>query len=251
MPSTFEKWLAIRSKHNQERFVAASGLTEAAERYIEQHGTTVRYGPFSGMRYPLRSAIGRHSIHKMLGVVESELHPVFYSIKDRKYDVVIVIGSAEGYYAVGLAKLLNTKVFAYDPEPRERELCIESARLNGVSHLVEMRPLFTPADIAPMKSSRVLCVCDCEGFETTLFTPETVADTALWDLVIELHGPTVESIQALSWPHEISTFRPIPREEQYAELEGLGDSKKLLSEYRAIPQAWLWCEARVPQLCSI
>ena len=239
-----ERLRAIRSRRFQLRFLKREGLLAAGASYIERNGTTVKYGPFAGAIYPRESALSRHSIPKLLGTYEEELHDIIKILEHRKYDLVIDIGSAEGYYAVGLARLLRIKVLAFDPEPVERTFCERAARLNGVSKLVDMRELFLPSDIRTFRERRVLCICDCEGFEEELFNAITIPDVAKWDLLIELHGSATEKLVNLNWPHRTSTRSSGPRCKSYQELEGLGDQQKLLSEYRGGSQTWLWCDSQ-------
>jgi hypothetical protein len=238
----FEKLRALRSRRLQVRLLEGNGLLDAAARYIERNGTTVKHGPFAGMIYPLEAALSRHSIPKLLGTYEQELHGVIRTLEKRKYDLVIDVGSAEGYYAVGLARLLRINVLAYDPEPIERSFCERAAQLNEVSKFVQLRDLFRPSDIHLLRERRVLCICDCEGFEVGLFCASTISSVSNWDLLIELHGDALEKLGALSWPHHLSTIVSEPRCQSFAELEGLGDPKKLLSEYRPVAQTWLWCD---------
>ena len=242
--SLFERLRAVRSRRFQVRILRREGLLDAAAVYVERYGCKVRYGPFAGTLYHREAALNRHSIPKLLGIYEQELHGVISTIASRKYDLVIDIGSAEGYYAVGLARLLQTKVMAYDPEPIERAFCEECARLNGVAGLVEMNDLFLPSDIEKFRNQRVLCVCDCEGFEAELFNSATVSGTANWDLLIELHGEGGAKLLPLDWPHKITIVESAPRSGDYPELEGLGDRNKLLSEHRSGPQSWLWCDSQ-------
>jgi hypothetical protein len=239
----FERLLAIRSRRFQVRQLKRAGLLDAAARYVARNGQTVRHGPFAGTVYPMGAALSHHSIPKLMGTYEQELHGVLRTIAQRKYDLVIDIGCAEGYYAVGLARMLGTKVLAYDPELIERAFCEEAARLNGVSNLVELKDLFRSSDVALFRDLRVFCVCDCEGFEAKIFTEETIQDTAKWDLLIELHGEAGQQVKSLAWPHNKTTIPSVGRGETYQELEGLGDQAKLLSEYRGGPQSWLWCDS--------
>jgi hypothetical protein len=238
----FERLQAIRSRRFQLRFLARQGLLDASLSYIERNGVIVKYGPFAGTVYPMAAATSRHAIPKLLGTYEQELHHIIDACGRRRYDVIIDIGSAEGYYAVGLAKLLHTQVLAYEPEPIERSLCAEAARLNGVEGLVEMRELFRPSDISLFRECRVLCVCDCEGFEAKIFTPQTVADVAKWDILVELHGEASEKLAALHWPQATTVISSGSPRSVYPELAGLGDQGRLLSEYRTERQRWLWCD---------
>lgn len=239
----FERLQSVRSRRLQVQLLKRAGLLEAASRYVERNSCTVRYGPFAGMVYPRKAALNRHSIPKLLGTFEQELHEVISKIAVRKYDLVADVGSAEGYYAVGMARLLRTPVLAFDPEPVERALCAEAAQLNGVADLVDLKDLFRPNDIGEFRNKRVLCICDCEGFEAQIFTPQTVPDTARWDLLIELHGEAAQTLPALNWPQKTRLIKSTRRTGSYQELDGLGEPEKLLSEYRSGPQQWLWCDS--------
>ncbi len=238
----FQRIRAERSRRLQLRLFQREGLLDAAARYIERNGLAVRHGPFAGTIYPREAALSRHSIPKLLGTYEQELHGILDEIAERKYDLVVDIGSAEGYYAVGLARLLRTRVLAYDPEPAERALCAKAARLNGVETLVELQDLFHASDIQQFSHLRVLCICDCEGFEAEIFTAETVGDAVRWDLLIELHGSAEAKLMNLPWPHKTRAIATTRRAGDYPELQGLGEPGKLLSEYRGGSQSWLWCD---------
>ena len=240
----FEKLQARRWRRALVRHMEKEGLGEATKRYIERNGCIVKHGPFAGTIYPLDAALSRISIPSLLGTYEHELHDIIRTVTQRKYDLVIDIGSAEGYYAVGLARALQIKVLAYDPEPTERKFCQQAVRLNDVESLVELRNLFYASDIRQFRDMRVLCVCDCEGFETEIFNATTIQDVGKWDLLIELHGDALHKLTSLSWPHRVAEITSSPLTVTYVELEGLGDQRKLLSENRSGPQKWLWCDSQ-------
>lgn len=99
---------------------------------VAHSGTVVQDGPFKGMAYVTASSEGGIA-PKLLGVYETALHDVFLTAPEKGYDVVLNVGCAEGFYAVGCARLLpNTPVFARDIDPVVRGKCLELARLNGV-----------------------------------------------------------------------------------------------------------------------
>lgn len=221
-------------------------MLKAAAGYIDRNGCVVRYGPFAGMVYSKGAALSRISIPKLLGTYEQELHPILQTISTRKYDLIIDIGAAEGYYAVGLARMFRTKVLAFDPEPIERRFSEEIAEINGMKQFVSLRNLFLRSDIDTYSNLRVLCLCDCEGFEKSLFDQETVKKVGNWDLIVELHGDAEQILPPLPWPHPISLIPSTTRVGEFEELKGLElDSARLLSEFRSAPQKWLWCDGSV------
>lgn len=236
-PALFQKMMAIRSRRWQLRRLATNGGLDEVRRYIERRGTVVQSGPFAGLVYPLDAAITRWSIPKLLGTYEMELHPLLFAAANRKYECVIDIGSAEGYYSTGLAGLLQVPVYAYDPEPYEKNFAILMAKINGVSHLVQLADLFTVEEMRQFAVRRALVVSDCEGFEEVLFRPDTIELTRNWDLIIELHGTADALLPALNWPHKITTI-------DIATRQGLE------SERRSQPQRFLYCDSVGTDQCG-
>src|SRR5436190_3634943 len=103
---------------------------------IEAHGTRVQSGPFAGLDFLPGSAEGCH-VPKLLGCYERELHGVVEAAVATGYDDIVNIGSAEGYYAVGLARRCPTaRHFAYDANPLAQQSCTALAARNGLAHRV-------------------------------------------------------------------------------------------------------------------
>ena len=227
----FERIMAVRSRRRQVRILKQNGWLDKVQTYIAQNGLTVQNGPFKGMVYPRGATANRWCVPKLMGTYEQELHPFLLEAAKAQYDCVIDIGSAEGYYACGLARMLEIPVYAYDPEPIEKAHAAEMAQLNGVSHLVTMRNLFSPDDMKAFSSQKALVVCDCEGFEDVLFTPDTLENTRNWDIIIELHGSTNQNLPPLNWPHKSTLLLPI---QHRAGME---------NELRSQPQSFLICRA--------
>jgi len=96
----------------------------------------VQFGPFAGMRLPDESSwSGGDGSSKLLGCYEQELHSTVEKAIARQPEVLINIGCAEGYYAVGLARRLPTaQVFAFDTDEKAQSICRLAAQLNGVEN---------------------------------------------------------------------------------------------------------------------
>src|SRR5207253_2384293 len=87
------------------------------------HGLVVENGPFAGMKYLDRVEHGDLP-PKLIGCYEAELHEVILCIAGRPYQRVVNVGCGEGYYAVGLARLLPAaRVYAFDLSEVARALC--------------------------------------------------------------------------------------------------------------------------------
>ena len=149
----------------------------------------VHDGPFKGLRYPKYAAKGSELLPKLIGSYEEELHPIFETIKERKYPVILDIGCAEGYYAVGLALVHpEARVFAYDIDKDSIHACKEMATLNAVDNRMEFGR-FCDDDLLSCFNfgERGLIVCDVEGYERDLFTLAAKKNLGRCDILIEFH----------------------------------------------------------------
>lgn len=226
----FERIQATRNRRAQLEKLIKSGRLDHVKRHVENYGTVVQSGPFAGLVYPLDAALSRWCLPKLLGSYEMELHSIIQKVSSRRYDCAIDIGSAEGYYAAGLARLLRVPVYAYEPAPREKSYSSLMVARNGVSGLVTMSDLFTVCDMQKFSGRRALVLCDCEGFEENLFRPDTMNLTRKWDLIIELHHSADAILPALDWPHRTRIIEICQR---------LGSE----NEYRNPGQRFLWCDS--------
>jgi hypothetical protein len=151
-------------------------------------GLRVDEGPFAGLRYAPASA-GSELVPKLLGTYEEELHPAIEGFVAERYDVVVNVGCAEGFYAVGLARRMPAaRVLAYDLDEGARRLCSAMAELNGVAERVEVRSEFVPADLRTLPlDCRTLVIMDCEGCEDDLMDPGRFPELRSTAAVVELH----------------------------------------------------------------
>jgi hypothetical protein len=118
---------------------------------------------------------------KLLGTYEEELRDVINKAVGRKTSVVINVGCAEGFYSVGLARLLpETQVFAFDIDPNAQAICRKAAEANGVGGRVvtdgvcsidALRRLIT-------QNGRALLFIDCEGSELEILNPSLLPETS-------------------------------------------------------------------------
>jgi len=152
----------------------------------------VQTGPFKGMRIADRASWGDGDLTpKLLGVYEEELHPALLRMAGETYGAVVVVGCAEGFYAVGAAQLFpRIPVLAYDIDPNAVAITMENAALSDVAGRILPGGLCTAAELeaAARQYGRLLIICDCEGYEAALLTaPSTRAALACSDLIVECH----------------------------------------------------------------
>lgn len=236
---------AIRAWKFQRRY------RRLAEKVIAERGPIVQSGPLRDMRY-LDRACSSVLIPKLLGTYEDELNPIWDRLDVAHRTAIVDIGCAEGYYAVGLARISPAaQVFAYDIDPVARAGCRKLAELNGVAERVIIGERFEPAIMLRFADTRPLVVCDVDGFEVELFTPATADYWRSADLVVELHDylgtPCRESVEGcLAATHDLEIIASRNKTgDEYPQLAYLSAEERRLavSEIRA-PQHWLIAYAR-------
>ena len=214
----------------------------------------VRHGPFKGMIYPVLESVGSALIPKLLGSYENELHSIFDDILSKNYTDIIDVGCAEGYYAVGFARRFSAvKIYAYDTDARAVDLCTKMAQVNNVADRFVMGSLCTSETLEALPlSGQALIICDCEGYEKSLFTEETIPVLAKHDLLIETHDFIDIEISSLirkrfKDTHRITSVQSVDdivkaQTYSYPELESftLSERRLLLAEYRPSIMTWLF-----------
>ena len=209
-------------------------------------------GPFEGMPY-IPIAAGSAWMPKLLGTYESELRPAFKKLASEPCDVLVDIGSAEGYYAVGLAKMMGIpKVYGFDTDPSAKDMLLRLAALNGVADQVVARGICCPEELDAILHDSIhpLVITDCEGGEVDVLDPIRAPELKRSRLVIEIHdyfgsdaiGATIRERFACS--HRIETVPTAPRlasEFPASHRDGLTEAEKLaaLDEGRPPVAGWL------------
>lgn len=216
---------------------------------LQQHGTKVWEGPVQGLDFLPQSAEGCH-IAKLMGCYEQPLQPYIQAAIDAQYPLVFNIGCAEGYYAVGMARHMpNTRVLAFDLNPRAQQVCTELAAKNAMSERIQVGALFRPQDFAPYAGQRVLVVCDIEGAERGLLDPVLAPALAGFDLIVESHdclvpGTTRLLTERFAATHEIAFVEDDGQRQlgnAPAWFKNLAHLDQLLAvwEWRSGPTPWL------------
>lgn len=221
-----------------------------ANTLARRQGTRIAAGPFAGMDYPVRAAEGARVV-RMLGAYEPGLDPVIETIIARAYPLVIDIGCAEGFYAVGLARRMpGARVLARDISDRAQARCLALARANGVADRVEIGGQVLHGDFAICADQPSVVICDIEGAEADLLDPVAAPGLLGADILVELHPAAqpdlVEVMQRRFAPsHRITRIdRALAPERLPAWAEEMSDLDRLLClwEWRMGPTPWLWME---------
>lgn len=219
---------------------------------VSRAGTVVQSGPFNGMDYALRATEGSGSA-RLLGAYEASLVPIIETIIARAYPLVIDIGSAEGYYAVGLARRMQgSRILARDENPAAQDRCRRLAALNGVADRVEIGGRMDHADFAVCLTQPTLILCDIEGAEATLLDPDAAPGLRQADILVECHdvmqpGLTDLLAQRFAATHSVTRIdRQIDAAALPAWMEEWPDLDRLIAlwEWRGGPTPWLWMQAK-------
>jgi hypothetical protein len=221
---------------------------------LSAQGDVVMQGPFAGMQFLRQSAEGCH-IGKLLGCYEQPLHAFIEDAIAAAYPLILNIGCAEGYYAVGMARRMpNTKILAFDLNSEAKKVCITLSQMNEVSDRVEVRDLFKREDFDTFYKQRVLVLCDIEGAENELLNLEISPALKGMDLIVESHeclrlGTTQTIIDRFQKTHNITVvehngqrnFKNTP-----TWFNNLAHLDQLLAtwEWRSGPTPWLIMKAK-------
>lgn len=222
-------------------------------------GGRVLSGPFAQMHY-IEGSVGSAYIPKLLGIYERELHRCVTEISALHLPLIIDIGAAEGYYAVGLARSNpQARVVAFEMEERGRMLLQEMAAINGVSDRIDIRAKCEVEDLQQALSNapQSLIVCDVEGYEDNLLRPDQVPALQKAHLLVEMHdfivpGITEALTERFADTHHIERIWQEPRHRSDFPFRSLGTALLpgsyldwAVGEWRPVRMSWLWMKPRV------
>lgn len=222
-------------------------------RLVERFGLVVQEGPFKGMKY-VAEAMSSGFAPKILGCYESEICFAVHEAINANYQIVVDVGCAEGYYAVGFAVTSpKSHIFAFDIDNKCRSLCAQMAILNDASSRVTVRSKCDHASLSEFAGRSVLLFCDCEGSELDLLDPRTVPAMQSWDILVELHdcirpGITETLLSRFKQTHEIKLIDSIKRNPRDFPIVNFlfwpGDKSLAVDDLRGTPQQWAWMRSR-------
>jgi len=222
----------------------------------QRTGCRVRLGPFAGMRY-VSNSIGSAYVPKLLGIYERELAQVMEQACARQPPLIVDIGAAEGYYAVGMA-LRNPKarIVAFEAEERGRAALRQMALLNSVVDRIEIHgrcePFVLQSTVADQKGG--LVICDVEGYEEHLLDPVVVPELNGATILAEMHdfvrpGITEEIRRRFAATHRCERIWQEPRTRKDFPFQTIGTALLpgsyldwAVSEWRPVRMSWLRLE---------
>jgi hypothetical protein len=167
-----------------------------ADRIVDRHPALrealadrqVLAGPFEGLDYRGTKAFCSSFYPKLLGTYEHELEESIRKALDKPFGLIVDVGAADGYYAVGFAfKKPHSRVIAFEQDPRAWAELANLALINGVSDRFTIKGRCDVADLLALPYDGGLMIMDCEGFEEHLLSPEVISHLRHWDFFVETH----------------------------------------------------------------
>lgn len=186
---------------------------------------------------------------KLAGRYEMEIADAVEDAVTWRPDMIVDLGCAEGYYAVGLAlRVPSATVIAYDLRRSARWLTRQLAKLNDVQVDVRGEASKSTLQRDLERAERPLLICDVDGGEGTLIDVEQVPALADVRLVIETHDCIVSGItdlltRRLDPTHRVVRVDSEPRQSSLLPQLAPQDAALALNEHRPA-QSWLVCLPR-------
>lgn len=215
---------------------------------------TVKYGPFSGMKFSHDNWWGGSDRGAMLlGIYESEvLNSIMTTPK--KYNVFVDLGAADGYYSIGslISRRFKTS-YSFEISAKGRAVIQQNAILNKVENKLHIFGEATQdfyLSIPKKDLDKAVIVIDIEGGEFSLLNKESFSYLKKSIIYIELHEWFFEDgkkkLQKLmndAKPFfKISSLTTTSRDlSKFSELADYADSERWLiaSEGRSKLMTWL------------
>ena len=252
-----------RSYRLRTRFRAQFGADQRLFRetfYPRNTPPSVLTGPFRGMLY-LDETVWGPITPKWAGSYEQELQDIIEGMIASRYNRIVNLGCAEGYYAVGLARLIDRcEVFAFDVDPFARKQVRRLAEINQVFKRFHVFGKCSHGRLNELIQGKTLILVDIEGYEIALLDPSRAPNLKEADLLIEIHEDRgfsdmtkVEEqlTRRFSESHVIERRVSYDRGSWIDQHQALWQGKisrhqlaKLLDEARSHSQVWLWVKRR-------
>lgn len=232
------------------RDLAIKRRQEINRKLYELSKGRVLTGPFKGMQLAFHDLVKAGDFTpKVLGTYEQELHGAIEYAARQTYESIINVGSGDGYYAVGMARINKApKVYAFDGDRDRQEWCRENAQLNGVSSRIFQHGECGPDDFYDLVQAggRHLIIMDCEGAEIDLLSAHAAVKLECSDIIVESHDFLNPQIAAtltrlLSNTHKVERMVESGRDpNRFSFMHGMASIDRWLAvcEFRPCAQHW-------------
>jgi hypothetical protein len=219
-------------------------MNKACQKLLAKSAGTVFSGPFAGMKISKNSYLKKCS-EIIVGSYEQEVHKIINYVICRAPKHIINIGSAYGYYTVGLAyRIQKTRIVAFEAQVKP---CWhdsdELAKINNVDSKIIQKGTCTSKELVKCCQPDSFILCDVEGAETDILALGENPNLASCLILVELHDFCKEETTPLLIQEFISTHDAVIVDEsirnpvEYRILDAFPEymQRILIKEDRRIP----------------
>ena len=159
--------------------------------HAKKHNFIVQYGIFKNLKMNHEISWSRGDIaSKIYGFYENKIQQ---KLKDINNPILIDIGAADGFFAIGsLKSKICEFCYAFEETKKSRENLSKTAKINNVQNKLSIIGKVTKDNfftLLPSKInfSKVTILCDIEGGEFDFFSDEILATIRCSNIIIEIH----------------------------------------------------------------
>jgi hypothetical protein len=214
---------------------------------------TIKYGPFAGMIFSRDHWWGNSDRGAMLlGIYEQEILNSIMSV-NKKYNIFIDLGAADGYYSIGSLISKKFKVsYAFEISIKGREVIHKNAVLNKCSNKLHIFGEATKdfyKNIPKKDLDSAVILIDIEGAEFSLLDREVFSYLKKSIIIIELHDwifkdkkkKMTQLLDDAKPFYKISTITTTARDlSKFPELFDYEDSDRWLIASEGRPKLMTW-----------
>lgn len=175
-----------------EKAIVKQRRKRVSNQMYERYNGTVQYGAFKGLKLDGRSNVSRGPLGlKIFGLYEpSVLHEI---TKRPVFGDLVNIGAADGYFSLGLLKAgIAKRSICFEMTEEGRDAIKRNAEMNGLTDRVVIlgqanQDITEQLAAVNFESENSLVLCDIEGAEFSLFTPNFLNTLKDSTIIIEIH----------------------------------------------------------------
>ena len=159
--------------------------------HAKKHNFIVKYGIFKNLKMNHKISWGRGDIaSKIYGFYENKIQQ---KLKDINNPILIDIGAADGFFAIGsLKSKICEFCYAFEETKKSRENLFKTAQINNVQNKLSIIGKATKDNFfsllpSEINFSKVTILCDIEGGEFDFFSDEILKTIKYSNIIIEIH----------------------------------------------------------------
>jgi hypothetical protein len=215
----------------------------------ERANYTVLYGPYKDMIiWPKWLWSDGDYVNKLLGLYENELYPAIESELAKSPDLIINVGSAEGFHGLGCALRTNVCTILIDTDANVLEIAKENSLINNLDN-VEFDTTSSAEHINSLLegSKNPFIIMDCEGAERELINLDIAPNLKKAAMIIETHDCFIADLtdyltDILRSTHDVTIICQGAKNPYLEPINDLCDIDKMIicSENRPITSCWIY-----------